>query len=252
MNENKHQVQSVLRALDILEYLANQGGVGRVSEIARAVGCSKNTAFRLLQTLKERDFVLQTGDSSYELTFKLLRLSERITRNTELPDIVRPYLQELVHLVGETASLAVRDGNEILYLDRVRADSPFQTSYSVGSRAKLYSTSLGKAILAYSPEDVVQQVIDGGLLPNTEFTVTDPEKLRAELREIATMGYALDNQENVLGIRCVSAPVFNHKGEVIAAISVSSLAVRIPDERIPEIAEQVMRTAAAISSRSVL
>jgi len=248
-DNNNYQIKSVLRALDILELLASKGGSGRISDIAREIGCSKNTAFRLLQTLQEREFVRQADDSSYELTFKLLNLGETVMRTTEVHDIARPYIQNLVKLCGETATLAILDDDEIVYVDRVHGNMPHNTSYSIGSRAKAYRTSLGKAILAFSSETVVDHCLNQELQANTEYTITDPNRIRSELREVAQRGYATDNQENVLGIRCIGAPIFDRKGEVVAAVSVSGLAVRLTDQCLKDFSLHLLDTTRAISSR---
>jgi IclR family KDG regulon transcriptional repressor len=249
MGKRSYYIDSVLRALDILEFLAEQEGASRVTDIAQEIGCSKNTAFRLLQTLKKRDFVRQADDSSYELTFKLLNLGECVVRRTDLHRVARPYLEELTNEFGETASIAILDGHEIVYLDRVLGNKPYHTSYSVGDRAKAYATSLGKAILAYSSDEIVDSILRAGLKPITEFTITDPDQLLAHLRETAIRGYAIDNQENILGIRCVGAPVFNRKGDVIAAISVSGLVVRLTADHIKTVAKSLLSQTATISSK---
>ena len=248
MESNRYHVESVLRALDIIEILADRGE-SRVTDLALEAGCSKNTAFRLLQTLMVRGYVRQAKDSSYALTFQLLNLSEKIVSHTDLNDIARPFLEELSHEFGETATLAVVDGADIVYLQRVLGNQPYHTSYNVGSHAKAYCTSLGKAILAYSPPEVVDTILDGNLESVTSFTIADPERLAAELRIIAERGYAVDNQENVLGIFCVGAPVFNRRGDVVAAISVSGLSVRMVGEIVNTIAESVKAEAAKISTQ---
>lgn len=249
MPASAYSVTSVLRALDILEFLAQQGGAGRVSDIAKALRCSKNTAFRLLKTLQQRGFVGQTDDASYELTFKLLTLGECVLRNTDLPAVARPYLEMLNRRFGETVSLGILDGDEIVYLNRVLGTRPYHTSYPVGARTASYSTALGKAILAVSPGSVVDRIIAAGLRPKTEHTITDPERLRADLRRTAARGYAYDNQESVVGIRCIAAPVYERRGGVVAAVSVSALAARVTDEYSETLAKRVIATAAALSSR---
>lgn len=246
---SSYTIQSVLRALDVLAWLAEHDGRGRITDIARDLGYSKNTVFRLLHTLMERDFVLQAEDSSYQLTFKLLNLGESVLRNTEVHDIARPFIQDLARKTGETATLAVLDNDEVIYLDRVLGSSHFNTSYSIGSRAKAHCTSLGKAILAFSPKETVARCLDEPLEAKTGHTITDPGRMRLELRETARRHYAIDNQENVLGIRCLGAPVFDRHGDVIAAISLSALAVNLSDERVVELAAPLTETAAAISSR---
>lgn len=249
MGKHGYSVTSVLRALDVLEYLAQQGGAGRVSDIAKALRCSKNTAFRLLKTLQQRGFVSQTDDASYELTFKLLNLGECVLRNTDLHSAARPYLEELNRQFGETFSLGILDGDEIVYLDRVLGTRPYHTSYSVGARTTAHSTALGKAILAFSPGTVVDRVIKAGLRPRTEHTIADPERLRADLRMTAARGYAYDNQESVIGIRCIAGPVFDRSGDVVAAISVSALAARVTGDYAKTLAKRTVALAAALSSR---
>lgn len=249
MSEHNYQVESVIRALDILEFLSERGGAGRVSDIAQAVGCSKNTAFRLLQTLMYRDFVRQAEDSSYELTFKLLNLGECVARNADLQKVARSHLEKLAKELGETVSVGVLDDHDIVYLDRVLGTMPYHTSYSVGSRAKAHSTALGKAILAHSSADIVEKNLRAQLKPNTEFTITDPEQLLAELQLITKNGYAIDNQENVLGIRCIAAPVFDRKGKVTAAISIAGLAVRLTDEWMKANFQKLLATTSEVSTR---
>lgn len=249
MGERSYHIDSVLRALDILEFLAEHDGTSRVTDIAYEIDCSKNTAFRLLQTLKERDFVRQADDGSYELTFKLLNLGEQVAYKTDLHNVARPYLEELTKEFGETASLAILDGHEIIYVDRVLGNQPYHTSFSVGSTAMAYSTSLGKAILAYSCDKIVDSILSMGLKPITDFTITNADQLLADLRETAIRGYAIDNQENVLGIRCIGAPVFNRKGDPVAAISVSGLAVRLTDDHVKAIAKCLLSKSAIISHK---
>lgn len=248
-SSNTYQIQSVARALEILELLASHGGAGRITDIARELDCSKNTTFRLLQTLHEHGFVRQADDASYELTFKLLKLGESALRNTEVPDVARPYLQALTRIVGETTTLAILDDDEVVYVDRVHGNMPHNTSYTIGSRAPASRTALGKAMLAYSPASVVEKILSQGLTANTVYTITDPTRFRAELEYIAQGHCAVDNQENVLGIRCIGAPVFDRKAEVVAAISISGLAVRLTDERLEELAVHLLETARAISER---
>jgi DNA-binding IclR family transcriptional regulator len=244
-----YSVTSVLNALDVLEFLSQQGGGGRVSDVAKALRRSKNTAFRLLKTLQQRGFVRQADDASYELTFKLLNIGECVLRNTDLHSVARPHLEVLNRQFGETVSLGILEGDEILYLDRVLGTRPYHTSYSVGARTTPHSTALGKAILAFSPGSTVDRILKAGLRPRTENTVTDPERLRADLRTIAARGYAYDNQESVLGIRCVAAPVFDRQGDVVAAMSVSALAARVTDDYAKRLAKRVIAAAADLSSR---
>lgn len=249
MAKDGYSVTAVLRALDVLEYLANQRGEGRVSEIAKQVRCSKNTAFRLLKTLQQRGFVRQTNDASYELTFKLLNLGECVLRNTDLHAVARSYLEALNQQFGETVSLGVLDGQGIVYLDRVLGTRPYHTSYAVGARTTAYSTALGKAILAFSPDSIVDRIIEAGLRPITKHTITDPTRLRADLRGTAVRGYAYDNQENVFGIRCIAAPVLDRRGDVVGAISISALAARVDDAYAKTLAMRIVSMTAALSSR---
>lgn len=249
MGERGYSVISVVRALDILELLAQQGGAGRVSDIAKVLRCSKNTAFRLLKTLQHRGFVSQTDGTAYELTFKLLTLGECVLRHTDLHSVARPYLDALNRRFGETVSLGILDGGEVVYVDRVLGTRPYHTSYAVGARTTSYSTALGKAVLAFSPPAVADRIIEAGLKAKTSHTITDPVRLRADLRVTAARGYAYDNQESVLGIRCVAAPVFDRRGEVVAAMSVSALAARVTGEYAEALARSVVSQAVALSAR---
>ena len=249
MSSDNYTIQSVLRALDVLIWLGEHNGSGRITDIAAELGCSKNTAFRLLQTLMERDFVRQADDSSYELTFRLLNLGESVLRRTEVHHVARPFLQELASETGETVTLAILEGDEVIYLDRVLGSAPFKTAYSIGSRAKAHTTALGKAIMAFAPDSVVDRCLKGELKQNTPYTHTNPHHIRTQLRDISRRRYAVDDQENVLGVRCIGAPVFDRKNNVVAAISMSGLAVHITDVRLRELVNPLRHTAAAISER---
>lgn len=244
-----YTIQSVLRALDVLIWLGEHEGHGRVTDIATDLGYSKNTTFRLLQTLMERDFVRQADDSSYELTFQLLNLGESILRRTEVHRVAHPFLQNLASETGETVSLAILDGDEVIYLDRVLGSAPFKTSYSIGSRAKAHTTALGKAIMAFSSERTVERCLEGELKQNTPYTLTDPRHIMVQLRDIAQRCYAVDDQENVLGVRCLGAPIFDRKSNVVAAISMSGLAAHLTDYHLRELVDPLLNTAAAISAR---
>lgn len=249
MTDRNYKIDSISRAISVLEILAERDEPCRVTDISRALECSKNTVFRILKTFELHGYVRETSDSSYELTLKLLNLGESVLSNLDLHRLARPYLEALVEEFGETATLGIPEGNGVVYVDRVLGKAPYRTSFGIGSRALIHSTSIGKAVLAFSSEEDVERIVEAGLPHLTEYTITDRDRLFEQLEEIRRRGYSIDDQENVLGIRCVGAPVFSRKGAVIGAVSVSGMAVRITKELIEVIAPKLVEQTFAISAR---
>ena len=214
-------VQAVERAFRLLEVLArNDGGV---SELARATGLHKATVHRLLRTLRELGFVeLGPDGSRYRLGLRLLELGGRVLARLDLRDVARPYLTELRDRTRLTVHMAILDGTEVVYIEKLDSPANLRMASFVGMRSPAYCTALGKAILAFLPDEEIEAVLARTrLVPRTPNTITARDALLAELAATRARGYAIDNVENEEGIRCVGAPVHGHTGKVVAAISVS-------------------------------
>ena len=242
------------RALDLLEALAEApaGAPIGVSEVARRAGVTKSAAFRILANLERRGYVAKDAVSArYTLGTHLVYLGERSLGAIDLRAAARPALEALQRRFGETVNLGVRDGAEVIYVDMIESSHGLRMSARVGGRDYLHSTALGKAILAFlQPADRDHLLhASGGLPARTERTITDPVKLRAELERVRERGIAEDRDENEVGARCLGAPIFDYRGLVAGAISLSAPDSRLDDARAAEVAAAVRAEAAAITRR---
>jgi len=238
----------VRRALDILEALAQTPRPLGPTELARRVGTTPSAAFRVLKTFEERGYVARDSVSGqYRLGTRLAYLGERSTGTLDLRHVARPVLEELHRRFRETVNLAVLDNDHIVYIDMIESDHELRMAARVGARDHPYSTSLGKAILAYLPEPELERYLQRPLPRRTPHTITDPVALRAELERVRASGVAEDHEENEEGACCVGAPVFDHQGRVVAAISVSGPTVRLVGPRIEEMRVAVKEAALAIT-----
>lgn len=243
-----YTIAVVLRTLDILEALADGKRPLGPTELARRVGTTPSAAFRILKTLEERGYVARdpiTGQ--YRLGTRLAYLGERSTGAIDLRHVARPALEELHRRFRETVNLAVLDNGQIVYIDMIESDHGLRMAARVGARDYPHSTSLGKAILAYLPQSELDQHLQRPLPKRTPNTITDPEALRLELERVRSSGVAEDHEENEEGACCFGAPVFDHQGRVVAAISISGPAVRLAGPRADEIRAAVKNASLAVS-----
>lgn len=247
----RNLVQSLDRALSLLEEIAASGGEVGITELSNRVELHKSTVHRLLNTLVCKGFVEQnpeTGD--YKLGMKILELAGGIFNELEIREQARPYLKELRDTVGETAHLVIRDGEQGVYIDKVESSQAIRMHSQIGRRIPLHSTAVGKVLLADLDRDKLEKMFEPGRLKRyTEHTVTDWEKFLGELQRVAGQGYAVDNEEYEPAVRCIAAPVKNHTGQVAAAISVSGPVFRLNVEKIETVARVVKEKAMLISQR---
>jgi DNA-binding IclR family transcriptional regulator len=225
------KLSSLDKALEVLITLGEvqlEDGV-HLSEIVEKVGISRPTAYRFLQTLRKYGLVSRDeATGNYRLGAKILVLGAQMNGAVDLRKRALPLMQRLVEKTGLTAHLGVRDDNCIVYIDKVEGREPIRLATGVGWRSQIYSTGLGKAILAYLPQQALDSIVARGLQPCTPKTLVTRDALLRELESVRSRGYAVDNEENELGVRCVGAPVFDHTGSVVAAMSVSGTTFQIP------------------------
>lgn len=228
-------VQSLERALDILELLGESKSELGITEIAPAVGLANGTVHRLLSTLTRRGYTRQNLETrKYALGLKAHALAVEVGQR--LGPLARPFLEELMEVSQESANLAELDKNFVVYVEQVPAFRMVRMFTEPGNRAYAHATGTGKILLAYQPEEVVDAIIRStGLLRFTSHTVTDPQELKNELKEIRKQGYALDSEEMEEGVRCLAAPVFAPDGNILAAMSISGPAGRLDDRRLEEL-----------------
>ncbi|MCK8816713.1 IclR family transcriptional regulator [Natroniella sulfidigena] len=224
-------VQSVDRALDILEILVEVQRPITLSEISKKAELNISTAHRLLNTLVMRGFAAQEESGKYKLGLHLFEIAGTLENSMDLKTVVKPYLEEIVEECNETVNLVILDQGEVLYVDQVESTNMIRMFANVGSRGPAHSLGAGKVLLAYLGEEQLEQVLDQ--IELTEFTantITDPTELKEELIKIRKQGYAIDFEEMEEGVRCVAAPIRDSNEKVVAAISVSGPNIRITEE----------------------
>jgi DNA-binding IclR family transcriptional regulator len=243
-------VQSVDRALSVLEILARRGEAG-VSELAAEIGVHKSTASRLLGALEERELVDRARDrGKYRLGFGILRLAGAIPAQLDITRQARPVFEELAARLGETVNLAVRQSHFAVNLDQARGPSAVGTYNWVGQLTPLHATSSGKVLLAYLPDRQRRELLEAAELSRfTECTVTSVRELEAELAAVRTDGYAVSVEEYEAGLNAIAAPVRDHTGQTIAAMSVSGPAYRFTERGMHAAAPDVITAASEISLR---
>ncbi|MEV4604171.1 IclR family transcriptional regulator [Amycolatopsis sp. NPDC049253] len=239
-------VQSLQRAFELLEHLADTGGEASLSELATLSGLPMPTIHRLIRTLVDLGYVRQNTNRRYALGARLIRLGENASM--QFGSWARPLLVELVEEVGETANLAVLERDEVVYVAQVPSKHSMRMFTEVGRRLLPHGTGVGKAMLAQLPaDDVAALLARTGMPAYTEHTFTDPSALAAELTRIASQGYALDEAEQELGVRCIAVAVPGMP--VPAAVSVSGPSGRLTADAVASIAPVVQKIADRLSQQ---
>ncbi len=248
MTEGSAGVQSVDRALTILEVLARVGEAG-VTEIAGELGVHKSTAFRLVTTLESHRLVEQTTERGrYRLGVGVLRLAGATTARLDLVQEARPVCRQLAADTGETVNIAVLSESSALYLDQIAGSSALQPHNWVGQHIPLHATSNGKVLLSGLDDARVTEVL-GTLLRYTSTTITKKAKLREELAQVREQGYAVAVDELEEGLTAIAAPVRNAHGDVVASMSVSGPTFRLTEDRVDEVVGQLVSAALEVSHR---
>lgn len=242
--------QVVDRVVDILESFTRLGPELGVSDISRALDLKKATTHRLLASLRRRGIVAQDAQSRrYRLGMKLWELGQMATTQVDWLERIKPYLQELTDLTGETTHLAVLNDGQVLYVEKVESSHSLRMPSQVGRRLPAHCTGVGKALIAFLPEEVVRSLVARRGLPSfTANTITDRVKLEAELATIRARGYSVDDEEIEEGLVCIGAPVRDHTSHVVAAVSIAGPSSRLRPDTIERHAESVVRIAAAMSA----
>lgn len=238
-------IRSVKIAFSIIDLLKKEKDIG-VTQLANELGHSKSTIHSHLRTLEEIEILVRDGDG-YRLSLQILDMANHVRDHTGNYEVIQNEVEALVEETGEIAHFGIEEFGHIAYLCKATGDQAVETASRVGTQQPMYSTSLGKAVLAYLPDDQRDAIIDTiEFVPKTPKTITSKEELNAELDRIAERGYALDDEENIEGLRCVAAPVRNGP-KVLGAISISGPSSRFTDERLHgELSDSVLRAANVI------
>ena len=242
-------VQSVDRALSILETLAEDDEGYRLSDLAVRTGLSASTVHRLLATLESRRFVqFDRAQSKWHVGVRSFTVGASFARRRNFSTQAIPYLRKLRDLTRETANLAVVDDEFIIVLTRMESREIMRSLTQVGGRVAMVTSGVGKAVLAtYSDEDVGAVIRHHGMPRLTEKSIVRPGDLFKELEKIRKQGFALDDEEACISLRCIAAVVYNDCAEPLAAISVSGMTSRLTDDRLPEIGQIVREVAGELT-----
>ncbi|GAB5494408.1 MAG: DNA-binding transcriptional repressor XynR [Phototrophicaceae bacterium] len=244
-------IGSVQRAFDILNLFNHQTVELGITEIAKALDLHKSTASGLVYTLQANNYLEQNPDNrKYRLGLKLVERSSIVLGQLEIRQVATPFLNHLRDWSQENVNLAIRDYHEVIYIERILSNQNLSFRNEVGKRAFVHSTALGKAMIAQLPDDEALEILGSyELRALTAHTLLDIDDIMNDLALTRRRGFALDDQENELGGRCVSAPIFNHLGVAFAAISVSVPLPRIPCDRIDYFGNKAREVADDISER---
>jgi DNA-binding IclR family transcriptional regulator len=240
---------AVERTMAILEAIAERESGMTNSEISRKLEIPKSTASYILRTLEQCGYLRREPETGqYRLGIKILSLSRGVQIGRDIKEISLPVLRQLVEHSGLTAHIAVLDHGKMVYIEKVESPGFIQTSTWVGKRMQVNSTSVGKAIAAHVPKPELEAILkEHGLKPRTEKTITTQEEFLAELEKVRMRGYAVDDEENSLGARCVAAAVFDSFGRPIAAVGLSGTTSQINRAFLAKVADMVQEAAKNIS-----
>ena len=241
-------LQSVDNALKLIEVLAEEDSELGVSELSRKLEMGKSTTHRLLSTLEKRQFIEQNQTTGkYRLGIKLIQISASVMRQFNIIKICHPYIVELSNITGETTHLCLYNNGEITFIDKIAGKNSSKMQSIIGATKPAYITATGKALIANMPKQKMENYLDKvELKPYTPYTITEKERLREELNKIREQCFSEDQQESEEGLICYAAPIKNHNGDVIAAISISGAVSRM-NESSEDFIEKVKTTASKIS-----
>ncbi|MEM9139331.1 MAG: IclR family transcriptional regulator C-terminal domain-containing protein [Pseudomonadota bacterium] len=239
------QVRSLTRALSILQKLAASGDGMSLTELSEATDLPPSTTHRLLTTLEAERFVRpDPNGGQWRVGVSAFFVGSAFARSRDTQVLLRPYLRRLMEMSGETANLFVESDGEAVCIGQIESRHAMRAITGVGGRIAMHSSGAGKTFLAHGDrERLRRQVADRPLARVTQKTIVSANEIEAELDQIVSRGYAVDDEEHALGLRCVAAPVFNEYGEVAASISISGPTARITDQRIAPLGEMVGQAA---------
>jgi DNA-binding IclR family transcriptional regulator len=246
--DDKNRINSISKMMDVLSCFSTVHRSFGLAQIASAAGLPRATAHRMLAALREIGFIEQDGRSgNYSLGIRLFELGSLALANMDLLREAKPHMDRLSRLTGQPAHLGLFNGYAVVVVEREEPDDRPTRALPDTETAPAHCTGVGKAVLAFQGEDVVDRVIEAGLKAYTANTIATRERLLPDLATIRARGYSIDDCEHQIWVRCVAAPVRNASGHVFAAISVTGPADRMTMERLEQLAPVVVQTADTIS-----
>ncbi|WP_176086699.1 IclR family transcriptional regulator C-terminal domain-containing protein [Martelella sp. HB161492] len=242
-------VQSIVRALSILDRLAESDEGLTLTELARAVGLPPSSAHRILTTLQRQRFVrFENATMCWLIGVQAFVVGSSFVRSRDVVALAIPHLRRLMKETGETVNFFMLEGEEVMCIAQVQSQQMIRAISRPGGGVEMHRSAAGKAILAQGDDRDVDAVIERTGLPRyTKNTITTPEGLRAELAKIKQLGYSVDNEEFSLGLRCIAAPVFDENGVAYAAVSIAGPASRITEQRVAALGATIMTCAGHVT-----
>ena len=248
--KERYLINSILRASNILKCFSGDKTHFKITELARHLGLDRSTTYRILLSLEKAGFVEKDEAGTFSLGLAAFEIGNAYLMQTDLIQVSKPIMADLASKVQETVHLAVLSDIEIVYVDKVDSPRTLGVISKLGQRGPLHCTSLGKTLLAFQPEDEQARIIQRiRMNPFTSRTITTKPRLIEELRIIKKQGYALDRREIEEDVECIGAPILNHIGNVIAALSISGPQRKIGTPREKEFIRDVVEAAATISAK---
>ena len=245
----KNPIQVAERLFQVIERLAENGPMG-IMDLSAELGFHKSTTHRLVTSLQYMGYIRQDEESlKYALSLKFLEIGSKILEQTNMASLIHPSLKKLSEQTGETVHLVRREGTEAVYIDKVESTvSSIRMVSRVGSRIPLYCSGVGKAIMATLPDEEVKKIWNESIIEKkTDKTITDFSQMQEVLEEVRQNGYALDDEENEKGVRCIAACLHGYQKEVKYAFSISGPTSRMTRERVKELAVDVKKVQEELS-----
>lgn len=248
---DQYSVQSVERALRILDKLVEKKGGVALTTFSQEIGLHKSTVHRLITTLMNHGYVEQdTVTGYYKLGLKLVGLSNAVLDTIDVRRTAKPFLTELNDLTNEVVHLVVLNSCDVVYIDKIASDQSITINSSIGKVVPIHCTAVGKVLACQLHKEKVLEILaKKGMARYTKDTITEPAAFLKELEIVSGRGYALDENEHEEGIRCIAAPVKDYTGKIVAAISVVGPYSRITDDRLNVLIELTTQTSQRISAR---
>jgi DNA-binding IclR family transcriptional regulator len=248
-DNNPSHVQSVARALQVLDLLADENKEMSLTEISNKMNWPKSTIHGILTTLRDYRLVDQSAaNGRYRLGVRLFEYGQKVANSWDIRSVAMPVMRELNRVYGEMVQLATEDSGEVLYIEKLDSTRIIRIVSEVGVRLPMHCSGLGKVLLAYkSPGEVKQILTKNGMTRLARSTITDMPRMKAELEMVRKQGYAVDNCETMDGLRCVAAPIRDRGGEVAYALSISGLAEMLSGEYFEKLCASVVKAADEIS-----
>lgn len=244
------RVQAIDRAVMVLDCFTEQKPELKLSEITEMLDINKSTLHGIIATLKYHGLMAQDENTQqYRLGLKHIEYGQRVQNSIDISSIARPIIQRVCDELEETVHIGTLDRDEVVYIEKNESQQSMRIFTTIGSRKPAHATGVGKAMLAYLDQEDLNKVIKDEMIGFTPNTIINKELLKIELAGIRDRGFAYDNEENILGLSCVAAPIFDYTGNVKYGISVSGPTMRMSDEKMEKAISAITEAALEISRR---